>query len=86
MQTKLIAATIATTAAAMQLPVPSTNVLAQTQGDAITTGVDTECHGTYAFQCMQEKVDHTLGALTDGADQKRKDRVKAANEYREEQV
>ena len=35
---------------------------------------------------MQTKVDHTLGALTDGAAQKAKDRVEAANEYREEHV
>ena len=35
---------------------------------------------------MQNKVDQTLGALTDGVDQKRKDRVKAANDYREDQV
>ena len=39
-----------------------------------------------AAVCMQEKVDHTLGALTDGAAQKAKDRVEAANEYREEHV
>ena len=49
MQTKLIAATIATTTAAMQLPITSSNMLAQTQEAAITSGVNTECHGTYAF-------------------------------------
>ena len=87
MQTKFIAAAaVATSAAALKLGTPSTNVLAQTQEKALTSGIDTECHGTYAYQCMQTKVDKTLGALTDGVSQKRDERVKAANDFREESV
>ena len=87
MQTKFIAAaTIATTACAMKLQTGSANVLAQTQETAVTLGVNTECHGTYAYQCMQQKVDQTLGALTDGVDLKRDERVKEAQTYRRDQV
>ena len=84
MQTKLIAAAIATTAASIKLEAP-TNVLAQTMdkaGRAQVAGIDTECHGTYAFQCMQTKVDQTLGALTDGVDADRDASVKAARDQR----
>lgn len=51
MQTKLIAAAIATTAASIKLEAPTT-LLAQVQdksGQAQVAGVDTECHGTYAY-------------------------------------
>ena len=54
MQTKFIAAAaVATSTAALKLATPATNVLAQTQELALTSGIDTECHGTYAYQCMQ---------------------------------
>ena len=88
MQTKLIAAAIATTAASIKLEAPTT-LLAQVQdksGQAQVAGVDTECHGTYAYQCMQTKVDQTLGALTDGVDADRDASVKAANDQREAMV
>ena len=81
---KLITATLATTAAAIKLEAPTT-LLAQTMdksGEAQVAGVDTECHGTYAYQCMQTKVDNTLGALTDGVDADRDASVKAANDMR----
>ena len=88
MQTKLIAAAIATTAASIKLEAPTTT-LAQTMdkaGQAKTAGIDTECHGTYAFQCMQARVDQTLGALTDGVDQDRDASVKAARDQRQSMV
>ena len=81
---KLITATIATTAAAIKIEAPTT-LLAQTMdksGEAQVAGINTECHGTYAYQCMQTKVDQTLGALTDGVDADRDASVKAANDMR----
>jgi hypothetical protein len=81
---KLITATLATTAAAIKLEAPTT-LLAQAMdksGEAQVAGVETECHGTYAYQCMQTKVDNTLGALTDGVDADRDASVKAANDMR----
>ena len=81
---KLITATLATTAAAIKLEAPTT-LLAQAMdksGEAQVAGIDTECHGTYAYQCMQTKVDATLGALTDGVDADRDASVKAANDMR----
>jgi hypothetical protein len=88
MQTKLIAAAIATTAASIKLEAPTT-LLAQTMdkaGQAQVAGIDTECHGTYAYQCMQTKVDQTLGALTDGVDADRDASVKAARDQRQSMV
>ena len=87
MQTKLIAAAIATTAASIKIANPTTT-LAQTmdKGQAAVAGIDTECHGTYAYQCMQTKVDQTLGALTDGVDQDRDASVKAARDQRQSMV
>ena len=87
MQTKLIAAAIATTAASIKLEAPTTT-LAQTmdKGQAVVAGIDTECHGTYAYQCMQTKVDQTLGALTDGVDADRDASVKAARDQRQSMV
>ena len=85
---KLITATLATTAAAIKLEAPTT-LLAQAMdksGEAQVAGVETECHGTYAYQCMQTKVDQTLGALTDGVDADRDASVKAANDQREAMV
>ena len=87
MQTKLIAAAIATTAASIKIAAPTT--LAQTMdkaGQAAVAGIDTECHGTYAYQCMQTKVDQTLGALTDGVDADRDASVKAARDQRQSMV
>ena len=81
---KLITATLATTAAAIKLEAPTT-LLAQAMdksGEAQVAGVETECHGTYAYQCMQTKVDNTLGALADGVDADRDASVKAANDMR----
>ena len=81
---KLITATLATTAAAIKLEAPTT-LLAQAMdksGEAQVAGINTECHGTYAYQCMQTKVDQTLGALTDGVDADRDASVKAANDMR----
>ena len=84
---KLITATIATTAAAIKIETPTT-LLAQTQDKhgPLVAGVDTECHGTYAYQCMQTKVDATLGTLTDGVDADRDASVKAANDTRVDMI
>ena len=55
-------------------------------GEAQVAGINTECHGTYAYQCMQTKVDNTLGALTDGVDADRNASVKAANDMRVDMI
>jgi hypothetical protein len=55
MQSKLFAvAAVASGAAALKLDAP-TNTLAQS--------IEQECHGTYAYQCIQEKVDKSLGSM-----------------------
>ena len=86
MQTKLIAAAIATTAASIKIAAPTTLAQTQDKGQAAVAGIDTECHGTYAYQCMQTKVDQTLGALTEGVDQDRDASVKAARDQRQSMV
>ena len=66
MQSKIIAAAVASTAAAIKLEAPTT-MLAQAKPLAASAGVDTDCHGTYMYQCMQKKVDDALGFLTNDA-------------------
>ena len=62
MQSKIIAAAVASTAAAIKLEAPTT-MLAQAKPLSADAGVDTDCHGTYMYQCMQKKVDDALGFL-----------------------
>lgn len=62
MQSKIIAAAVASTAAAIKLEAPTT-MLAQAKPLDAAAGVDTDCHGTYMYQCMQKKVDDALGFL-----------------------
>ena len=51
MQSKIIAAAVISTVAAIKLESPTT-ILAQAKPLAPSAGVDTDCHGTYAYQCM----------------------------------
>ena len=82
MNTKLIAATIFSSATAMKLAAPTAN-LAQTSSHPKAA---TECHGTYAYQCIEEKVEKTLGAMTEEvANHKEQCEVKA-EDLREEIV
>ena len=66
MQSKIIAAAVAGTAAAIKLEAPTT-MLAQAAPLDPRAGVETDCHGTYMYQCMQVKVDAALGYLRNHA-------------------
>ena len=85
MQSKIIAAAVASTAAAIQLETPTT-MLAQAKPLAAFAGVDTDCHGTYMYQCMQKKVDDALGFLTNDVDDRRNLSLREANETRVDMV
>ena len=79
MQNKLItAATIFTSATAMRLQAPTTN-LAQAESHPRAA---TECHGTYAYQCIEEKVTNTLGAMTDEVANHKSDCMVKADDLR----
>jgi hypothetical protein len=56
MQKSLFAAAIATGASALKLEA-NTNTLAQSAGN-------NECHGTYAYQCIEEKVEASQAAMS----------------------
>ena len=79
MQSKIIAAAVAGTAAAIKLEAPTT-MLAQAAPLDPAAGVETDCHGTYMYQCMQVKVDAALGYLTnDTQDRSNLAQLKARN-------
>jgi len=76
MQKSLFAAAIATGAQALKLEAP-TSTLAQSKPAAL------ECHGVYAYQCIEEKVEHAQDTLS-GRVQATKDHcVDLASELRE---
>ena len=85
MQSKIIAAAVASTAAAIKLEAPTT-MLAQAKPLDPVAGVNTDCHGTYMYQCMQEKVDQALGYLVRDVDDRRNLSVKEANDTRVDMV
>ena len=58
MQKSLLAATIAIGASALKLEAAPTNTLAQSGKGA------NECHGTYAYQCIEEKVEESLSTMS----------------------
>ena len=70
MQRKIIAAAVASTAAAIKLQSPTT-MLAQAKPLDPAAGIDTDCHGTYAYQCMEKKVNDALGFLANDVDDRR---------------
>ena len=79
MQSKMIAAAaIASSVNAMRLASPTTT-LAQNSSY-------TECHGTYAYQCIEEKVEATLGHMTGEVQTHKEDCIVTANDLREEIV
>lgn len=79
MQKQIIAATIATSAAALQLQSPAPTMLAQAPAYA-------ECHGTYAYQCIEEKVETALGEMVKDVDNRKKECILTADEMREDIV
>ena len=85
MQSKIIAAAVASTAAAIKLEAPTTT-LAQAKPLNPVAGVQTDCHGTYMYQCMQEKVDQALGYLVRDTDDRRNLSVREANDTRVDMV
>jgi len=79
MQKKLItAAALATSTTALRLEAPKTT-LAQDAGYA-------NCHGTYAHQCIEEKVDKTLANMTADVQTHKDECVVTANDIREDIV
>jgi hypothetical protein len=85
MQSKIIAAAVASTAAAIKLEAPTTT-LAQAKPLNPVAGVQTDCHGTYMYQCMQEKVDQALGYLVRDTDDRRALSVREASDTRVDMV
>ena len=85
MQSKIIAAAVASTAAAIKLEAPTTT-LAQAKPLDPVAGVETDCHGTYMYQCMQTKVDQALGYLVRDTDDRRNLSVREANDTRVDMV
>ena len=79
MQNKIIAATIASSAAALQLQSPAPTMLAQDKSHA-------ECHGTYAYQCIEEKVDTALGEMVKDVDTRKQECIVTAGDMREDIV
>ena len=78
MQNKIIAATIASSAAALQLQSPAPTMLAQ--------GAHDECHGTYAYQCIEQKVDTALGEMVKDVDTRKQECIVTAGDMREDIV
>ena len=77
MQNKiLVAAAAATSATALQLEASPTTNLAQSNY--------TVCHGTYAYQCIEEKVVNVLKHMTDDVKDHKQDCLDSANQIREE--
>ena len=77
MQSKMIAAAaIASSVNAMRLTAPTTN-LAQSPSY-------NECHGTYAYQCIEQKVTDTLGHMTGEVQTHKEDCIVTADDLREE--
>ena len=85
MQSKIIAAAVASTAAAIKLEAPTTT-LAQAKPLDPIAGVQTDCHGTYMYQCMQTKVDNALGYLVRDTDDRRNLSVREASDTRVDMV
>ena len=81
MQNKIIAATIASSAAALQLQSPAPTMLAQDKSSGYT-----ECHGTYAYQCIEEKVDTALGEMVKDVDTRKQECIVTAGDMREDIV
>ena len=78
MQSKFFAAAaIASGAAALKLEAP-TNTLAQSVAE--------ECHGTYAYQCIEQKVDHALGEMVKDVDNRKQECILTAEDMREDIV
>jgi len=79
MQNKLIAAAaLASSATALRLEAPTTTLAGVNPGDV--------CHGTYAYQCIETKVDRTLADMVNDVATHRDDEVVDANEIREQIV
>lgn len=79
MQNKIIAATIASSAAALQLQSPAPTMLAQDLSYE-------ECHGTYAYQCIEQKVDTALGEMVKDVDNRKQECILTAEDMREDIV
>jgi hypothetical protein len=78
MQSKLFAAAaVATGAAALKLEAP-TNTLAQS--------IAQECHGTYAYQCIEEKVEKTLSTMSGRVQEQKESCIVTADDLREDIV
>ena len=78
MQNKLFtAAAVATGAAALKLEAP-TNTLAQRNAQA--------CHGTYAYQCIEEKVENTLDEMSGRVQEQKESCIVTADDLREDIV
>ena len=77
MQSKLLTtAALVSSAAAMKLQ-PTTNNFVQVKPASAN-----ECHGTYAYQCLQVKVDNSLGQMTDSVSDKRDEYTTTADDLR----
>jgi hypothetical protein len=74
----IAAAALATSATAMKLANNTTN-MAQTQSVG-------DCHGTYAYQCIEAKVTDSLGRMTAEVQDHKEDCIVSANDLREEIV
>lgn len=74
----IAAAAIASSVNAMRLASPTTNLAQNTSY--------TECHGTYAYQCIEQKVNDTLGHMTGEVQTHKDDCIVTANDLREEIV
>ena len=78
MNSKLFAAAaVATGAAALKLEAP-TNTLAQS--------IAQECHGTYAYQCIEEKVEKTLDTMSGRVQEQKESCIVKADDLREDIV
>ena len=68
-------AALATSATALKL-VTQTTTLAQGANNPT-------CHGTYAYECIEEKVKTTLTDMTNDVQSHKDDCLESANDYRE---
>ena len=79
MQNKLLAAAaLASSATALKIQAPTTTLAQDT--------AYTECHGTYAYQCIEEKVEKSLGTMTADVEAQKDQCLVVAKDTRQEIV
>ena len=84
MQTKMLAAAAVLSGASALNLEASTTLLAQDKSTKISVagGVSTVCHSTYGYECLQEKIDNTFGAIQSGIQESADADLRAAQDLK----